>query len=486
MKRTSLCMIRIFALLLAEPLSAAMADDLATKALPAAAPTSSPVSCSNLWEFVATACPLTWSGITVYGTIDTGVSWQSHSAPFNGRSSFGVNYLISKNSNRSLWLPGPNGLSQSNIGIKGNEPIGSDWSFIFDLQADFDPYSLQLANGPHSVAQNAGVPLTEQDSYGDSSRQGQFYNGQGYVGVSSPTYGTITVFRQYSLTNDAIAAYDPMAGSYAFSVLGFSGTTCGVGDTEDCRFSTSLKYRVNIGQFRVAALWQFGGYEQDNASKGAYQLQLGGDIPGLANGTLSLDAIGSFVRDAVSIGLSGNPTVNGVPVPPFLPQNLTATISDDSSVMLLGRYTNGPVKLFAGYERIQSAPPSGRLEPFTDIGGDFVTVLNTTAFDFHDRILQVFWTGVSYAVTENLNVIGAYYHYDQNSFGGGASSGCTTTAFASCSGTLDAVSAAVDWKFAAKFDAYAGVMYSQVTGGQASGFLQHSNIDPTVGIRFRF
>ena len=294
------------------------------------------------------------------------------------------------------------------------------------------------------------------------------------------------MFRQYSLTNDAIGAYDPMAGSYAFSVLGFSGVTCGIGNTEDCRYTTSLKYRVNIGQFRIGALWQFGGYDQGNAANGAYQLQVGGDIPGLANGTLSLDAIGSFVRDAVSIGLSGNPTVNGVPVPPFLPQNLTATISDNSSVMLLGRYTNGPVKLFAGYERIQSAPPSGTLGPFTDIGGDFVTVLNTTAFDFHDRILQVFWTGVSYAVTENLNVIGAYYHYDQNSFGGGASSGCTTSAFASCSGTLDAVSAAVDWKFAAKFDAYAGVMYSQVTGGQASGFLAHNNIDPTVGIRFRF
>ena len=163
MKRTSVCMIGVSAFVLTVPLSSAMADDMTTKAPPPpVAQTSSPVSCSSLWDFVATACPLTWQGVTVYGTIDTGVSWQSHSAPFNGRSSFGVNYLISKNSNRSLWLPGPNGMSQSNIGIKGNEPLGSDWSFIFDLQADFDPYSLQLANGSHSVAQNAGVPLTNQ------------------------------------------------------------------------------------------------------------------------------------------------------------------------------------------------------------------------------------------------------------------------------------------------------------------------------------
>jgi predicted porin len=486
MKKTAFFSAFIFAF--AALMTVARADGMVTKAPPAATATTAntPASCTNFWDFISTNCPLTWYGITVYGTIDTGVGWQSNSAPLNDFSSFGVNYLIQKNSNRSLWLASPNGLSQSNIGIKGSEPLGSGWSFIFDLQADFDPYSLELANGPYSVAQNAGVPLPDQNSYGDSSRGGQFYNGTGYAGVSSSTYGTITFFRQNALTLDGIAAYDPMATSYAFSPIGYSGTTCGVGNTEDCRFTTSAKYRVNIGQFRLAALWQFGGYDQNNPSNGAYQLQAGGDIKNLAGGTLSLDAIGSYVRDAVSVGLSGNPTVNGVPVSPFLPQVLTATISDDSSVMLLGKYANGPVKLYAGYEWIQYAPPSGTPTPFTDIGGDFITALNTTAFDFHDKILQVFWTGAAYAVTKNVNVVGAYYHYDQNSFGGGASSGCTTIAFSSCSGTFDAVSAMVDWQFEAKYDAYAGVMYSQVNDGLANGYLKTNNIDPTVGLRFRF
>ena len=52
-----------------------------------------------------------------------------------------------------------------------------------------------------------------------------------------------------------------------------------VGNTEGARYSTSLKYRVNLGRFRAAALWQFGGYGQNNAANGAYQLQAGGDIP---------------------------------------------------------------------------------------------------------------------------------------------------------------------------------------------------------------
>ena len=220
----------------------------------------------------------------------------------------------------------------------------------------------------------------------------------GYLGFSSP-YGTVTVFRQNSLTLDAVFAYDPIGASYAFSPLGWQGITCGVGDTEDCRFTTSVKYRGEFGQFRVVGLWQFGGYDLNNASTGAYQLQLGGDIPNLAGGTLSLDAIGSYVQNAVSMRLAGNT------LPAVLPQVLTATLSDNSSVMLLAKYTNGPVRLYGGYECIRYAPPSNPYAPgegFSDIAGDFVcagcaainnTNINSTAFNAGDRLFNVVWAG---------------------------------------------------------------------------------------------
>jgi predicted porin len=471
----------------------ASADDtMATKAAPSVstiAP-SQPATCTSLEAFVVTACPLTWNGITLYGTIDGGVTWRNHGAPFNGTSAVGVDYLIQKYSRGPRLDLAPNGLSNSNIGIKGNEPFASGWAFIFDLQAGFDPYSLQLSNGPHSVAQNAGVPLTSQNSGSDSSRAGQFYNSVGYLGVSSP-YGTLTVFRQNSLTLDAVFAYDPMGASYAFSPIGWQGITCGVGDTEDCRFSTSVKYRVDIGQFRVAALWQFGGYSQNNAATGSYQFQIGGDIANLAGGTLSLDAIGSYVQNAVSVALAGNT------LPAVLPQVLTATLSDDTSVMVVGKYSKGPVKLFAGYEYIQYAPPSNSFATgtgFTDIAGDFLcaacaainnTNINSAAFNAGDKLFHVFWTGVKYAVTDNLDVTGAYYHYDQPRFG--AAVNCADpAAFPNCHGTFDAVSFVADWQFAKKFDTYAGLMFSQVNGGLANGFLHRNSIDPTVGLRFRF
>jgi predicted porin len=303
----------------------------------------------------------------------------------------------------------------------------------------------------------------------------------------------LTVFRQNSLTLDAVFAYDPMGASYAFSPIGFQGITCGGGNTEDCRFTTSLKYHVDIGKFRVAALWQFGGYDLNNAATGSYQLQVGGDIANLAGGTLSLDAIGGYVKNAVALGLAGNT------LPAVLPQVLTATLSDNSSVMLVGKYSNGPVKLFAGYEFIRYAPPSNPFAPgtgFNDISGDFVcagcaalnnTNINSTAFNAGDKLFHVFWTGVKYAVTDNLDVIGAYYHYDQPTYGAPANCAAAGSATpATCHGTFDAFSFVVDWQFAKKFDAYAGIMFSQVNGGLANGYLNRNTIDPTVGLRFRF
>ena len=103
--------------------------------------------------------------------------------------------------------------------------IGGNVSVVFALDAGFDPYSLRFSNGPGSIAANAGIPQNFATAYSDSSRAGQWFNGQGYVGLSSPTYGTLTVFRQNSLTLDAVFDYDPFGASYGFSPIGFQGIT---------------------------------------------------------------------------------------------------------------------------------------------------------------------------------------------------------------------------------------------------------------------
>jgi predicted porin len=63
---------------------------------------------------------------------------------------------------------------------------------------------------------------------------------------------------------------------------------------------------------------------------------------------------------------------------------------------------------------------------------------------------------------------------------------CPNASLARCSGQLDTFSFVADYCFAKRFDAYAGIMWSQVSNGLANGYLQRSSIDPTVGLRFQF
>ena len=145
-----------------------------------------------------------------------------------------------------------------------------------------------------------------------------------------------------------------------------------------------------------------------------------------------------------------------MPVPPFLPQTLTATISNNQNVMALAKYAVGPLKLYAGYEWYQLAPPSDPVNTvtgFSNIGGlamgtayNNLTAISNVAFSAgcgtgtcSDKIMQVMWTGARYAVTKDLDVVGAYYHYIQNTY---TTASCANpTAHSQCGGTFDAVSA---------------------------------------------
>jgi predicted porin len=482
------------------PNGALAADvNLVTKA-PRLVRPAEPATCTGVSQFFLTDCVLSWYGISVYGAIDAGGGYQTHGAPFNGEFAQGASYSIQKMNRQAMWGLAPGGLSQSNIGIRGAESIGGDWKAIFQVEAGFDPYSLNLSNGSQAMFGNLGVPLNQQSVNSDSSRAGQFYNSVGFVGVSSPTYGTLTFFRQNSLTLDGLAAYDPMALSYAFSQIGFSSVATGAGISETARATTSVKYRYQYGDFRAGVLYQFGGYDLDNSANGAVQLQLGGDIRNLGPGTFSVDGIFSYEKDAATLALGGGTTnINGIPIT-FPGQTVTATISNNTAWLGLAKYVVGPLKLYAGYEYIDFAPPSdvpttleapngtlvGTGIPLTAISGTAYSGLPGSGSDKH---LQIMWIGARYSVTSNVDIASGYYHYIQNNYfvaTGTANCNLSSAAHSQCGGTLDAISGVVDWRFAAKWDTYFGIMYSNVNGGLSNGYLARNNLDPTVGLRFRF
>ena len=396
--------------------ASALAADLPTKAPPTPAPgTSCFANFSDYINSSAQDCPLSWSGITLYGAIDIGAGYVTHGVPFNGAYPQGIEPLISKNSQGARFSIAPNGLGQSVVGIKGTEEFAQGTSFVFKLETGFDPYSMQLANGPRSLIENNGSILANQSANGNSSRAGQAFNSEAYAGFSNTTFGTLTSGRLNSLTLDTVTAYDPMGGSYAFSAFGASGKTVGVGNSEDARYNTAVKYMVNVGQFRAGGLYQFGGYSQGNGSNGAYEAQIGGDFGGL-----SVDAIYSYVKDAVSLGNWSTSTAVATPAEM---NTLNATLSNNSGILLFTKYTVGPVKLLGGYGYVRFQNPSDDyVNGFTSLGGYTVASnsvlpgsVTYTAYTIN-KIAQVFWTGARYFILSNLDVAGAYYHFDQNDY----------------------------------------------------------------------
>ena len=412
-------------------------------------------------------------GITLYGGLDMGVGYQSHGTPTNGAYGPGDEYLISKNSNEGRFGAAPNAMSYSDIGLRGSEPIVPGLSAIFNMQTTFNPDFFMLSDGLRSLEENNGVPLNEQTSNGDLSRAGQPLNSFYYAGVSSPIYGALTFGRQNTFTLDEVVAYDPMSGSNAFSVIGYSGATGGGGDTEDARLDNAVKYRVSYGPVHFGTLYQIGSLGGANWPHSAYQFDLGTKVGGF-----SVDGVFSKIHGAVA---ASSLTAAQVQVEPV--NSLAATISDNTSVMLMAKYTIGAMTYLGGYAHIGYSNPHNAVDaPFTGLSGYTMSSVDNTAFP-HQKTLQVFWAGGQYAFNRKLDLMGAYYHEFQNSYG---ISECHTSASPMCSGSLDAVSLVADYHFTKRLDAYAGAMYSTVADGLASGYLNRNSIDPTIGTRIQF
>jgi predicted porin len=422
---------------------------------------------------------LTWNGISLYGIIDLGLQYDTHAAPFNDYFAGGSADIVQKNSNHAITGVTPNNLTQSRIGLQGIEPLVDGWSAIFKLETFFNPQSGQISDGLHSLVQNNGRALDAQTTNLDSSVAGQAFQ-QAFAGFSSPRFGTITFGRQNTVLADGILKYDPNNASQAFSLVGLSGTTAGGGDTEDRRLDSSLKYVGEYDGVHLAALYKLS--NSSTSANSVVQAQVGYEIAGL-----SVDYYYSKVKDAISAAALSAAQVLELPGLGFSPNNsLAATISDNTTFGFMGLYTWGPVKFYASYDHIRFDNPQRQLAAgFDDIGGYKLAFVNNTAFP-NDKILQVYWAGVKYSVNPSLEVTAAYYGYRQNSYGIGDVAGCSTTVSAECSGNLQDFSMDAIYKLSKRFDAYAGFMYSLVQDGLANGYLNKNNINPTIGIRFRF
>jgi predicted porin len=424
---------------------------------------------------------LTWHGVTLYGVVDIGFQYDTHGAPFSDYRPAASGNIVQKNSRQSVTGLTPSNMGQSRVGLQGIEPLYGDWSAVFQVETFLNPQSGELADSLKSLALNNGRTPATQTTGLDGSSAGQLLQ-TAYVGLKSTRIGAITFGRQVTLLSEGTIKYDPNYDATAFGLLGASRTYSGGGSSEDNRLDSVVKYIANFDdRVHLGALYKFNGSYGPGSS--AFQADMGGAFAGA-----SLDAYYSRVKDAISASSLTAAQVAGLPALGYSVSNsLSASISDNSTVALMALYKFDSLKFSAGYEHIRYANPTTPLNAgFTGIGGYVLAFVNNNAYG-NPKTLQVYWAGIRYTVIPHLDLTVAYYGYQQNAYGTGKQAGCSTSASSLCSGSFEAFSFDADYYFNKHFDAYLGAMYSGVHDGVANGYAFYTtNINPTVGVRYKF
>ncbi len=484
--------------------------------------------------------PITWMGVTFYGTIDVGYAYVNNGAYPSGSFYVGADYTNygSAFARGSVSTLNNNAMTNSNVGIKIEEPIGYGFQAIGKLETQFNPISGELGDACASLLRNSGRTLGFMDNNGDGSRCGQAFTNAAFGGLSNPLYGTVTVGRQTSLVQDGMSAYDVLAGSNAFSLISYSGTPGGgVGSTETARWDNSVKYLFTYGPFHAAGMYTNGGQDTPMVGDG-YGANVGVTYMGF-----SVDGFYTKENGAVNLNRLGFSTA--VPAPGALvtacdaalgncPNYLLGTITNNEAWDVMAKYTfdvpsffsepllstkdapcgglkdapcappTAKVSIMGGYQHVDYSNPENPqafYSGFTTIGGyRYVTTTNLTLQAFGtDRLRDTAWAGIKYE-DGPWTLAGAWYYWNQNSYLNANFQTCATTTAAAinnpnfigarvgsnCSGDFNQGSFVIDYTVNRHFDIYAGVTVTEQNGGLISGYLNDNSFAFASGVRIKW
>jgi predicted porin len=288
-----------------------------------------------------------------------------------------------------------------------------------------------------------------------------------------------------------------------------------------------VKYRLTYGPVHFGAMYKFadgsgGCYSAsatwtattctpESAHNNAYGFDLGGGA-----GKFSADVVFQHYNQAISVlnpllgpqslsapyqsttdSINTNPINGGAGMGPNLidpNDTVYGIVTDNNAVMIAAKYTLDSVKFFAGYEYIWQNNPSNPLGVgASDQGGYIMSGVEDNNLD-SEKLVNIWWTGVKYTYRTKTDFTFAWYQQRQNDFRIPPACSAAAGFRASCAGTLDEGSFYADHHFTKRFDAYAGIAYSWVSGGLAiaiphgPGVPYHydNNCAPTIGGRFSF
>lgn len=300
------------------------------------------------------------SSVTLYGIADGGIL-------FNNNVKGAKLYALSS-ANSSRW------------GLQGVEDLGGGLKAIFDIE---NGYTLGT---------------------GALSQGGLEFGRKSYVGLKSNTYGTVTLGRQYSASNDATATFASGA-DWAASGLGY-GTRAGDVDNVDTsnRIQNAIKYQSpNYHGLSAAVLYSLGG------QAGQFSRNEVTDVGvWYANGPVKLGASYDFTKDPyyATFGDQGNsssPTSAAAGANNNMPSRIFGGYASAGSQQIItagGSYAVGPATIALLYSNTQ----------FQNLGsvnavGSYGTKYNGGTATFNTGELNV-----KYAVTPSLTLAGAYIY----------------------------------------------------------------------------
>ncbi len=446
--------------------------------------------------------------ITFYGVIDAGVAHVQHSLDFSDQFPTGSNPFPQKSTTGATGMFS-GGLSQNRVGFKVSTDLTDGWKAFLQCETAFNLTTGVVVNTAQNLAQNkASVNSTAANTNagvevsGASALGGQLFNRGAFLGISNPTYGSLSIGRQQTLLFDVMPGYDGTGLAQLFTPIGFTGAYIGGGVTDDSRVDNSVKYRVKTGDVTLAAMYKFGGVSGNTSAKTTEQASIAWEP-----GAFGIVAVYQGYKDA--LGTANGPLTTAISATataavPLGMINLSA--QDTAMTAVCARYKGKGWMVAAGWEHVKFSNPSDEstVVGITTFDGTPVYSVNgsTTAnpqgtLPYNiagvgevDKTQNLYYLSANYDFTPQFTIAGGYYINKVSDY-----SGVPQTAVLSAknAGNNEYVSLVLQYKWTKAFDFYGGYMHAMNTGGQAVGSLANAagttsneNVNSVYGVGMRY
>jgi predicted porin len=262
----------------------------------------------------------------------------------------------------------------------------------------------------------------------------------------------------------------------------------------------------NGGCYSALSTWTAATCTPEKPHNDAFGFDLGAEL-----GKFSADIVYQHYDQAISVlnpllgpqspTQSYQSTTNSINTNPITGTNLISTnntvygiVTDNSAIMGAVKYTLNPFKFYGGYEYIVQLNPKNPLGVgATDQGSYIMSGVEDNNLDA-PKVVQIWWTGVKYALDSKTDITFSWYQQRQNDFRVPATCSFDAGFRSSCAGTLNEASLYANHHFTKRFDGFAGFAYSWVSGGLGIAiphkpgvpYNYDNNLAPVIGGRFIF